>query len=252
MRTKKNNLRISAIVQARTSSTRLPKKVLVNIENKPMLLHVINRLKLSKKIDEIILAMPDCKEDDVLEEFANKYRIEYYRGSRDNVLSRYYGAAKKYHSDVIVRITSDCPLIDPAIVDLVVSKHLNAGADYTSNVMKRTFPRGLDVEVFNFGALDRANREASEEYEKEHVTPYIYEHPEMFKLENLEATTILRRPDLRLTVDTEEDLRLMKEIYGSLYRKNMEYFSIEKVIELFNSTPELAKINSHIEQKKLK
>ncbi len=250
MRKKTNYPKIFAIIQARTSSTRLSCKVLMNIKRKPMLWHVVNRLKLSKKIDDIILAIPICKEDDVLEKFAKKNNIKYFRGSRDNVLSRYYGATKKFQSDIIVRITSDCPLIDPDIIDLVIKKHIKTKADYTSNVFKRTFPRGFDVEVFNFEVLEKAHKKASKKYEKEHVTPYIYKHPKIFRLQNLEAKSMFRKPDLRLTVDTKEDMKLIKKIYNHLYKDHKQIFYIDEVIKLFNRKPELAKINFNVEQKK--
>ena len=247
-----NSKKIAVIVQARITSTRLPGKVLMKIKKKQMLWHVINRLKLSKKINEIILAISNRKDDDILEEFAKKNNIKYFRGSRDNVLLRYYGAAKKFQPDIIVRITSDCPLIDPGIIDLVIKRHIKTKADYTSNVFKRTFPRGLDVEVFNFEVLEKICKKTSKKYEKEHVTPYIYEHPKVFKLQNLEAKSIFRRPDLRLTVDTKEDMKLIKKIYNYLYKDHMQIFYIDEVIELFNKKPELSKINFSIEQKKLK
>ena len=247
-----NSKKIVVIIQARTTSTRLPNKVLMKIKGKQMLWHVINRLKFSKKINEIILAIPNRKDDDILEKFAKNNNIKYFRGSRDNVLSRYYGAAKKFQSDIIVRITSDCPLIDPRVVDSVVMKHLKTRADYTSNVLKRTFPRGLDVEVFNFNILKQAYKNAKKRYEKEHVTPYMREHSKVFKLQNLETKNILRRPDLRLTVDTKEDMKLIKKIYNYLYKDYKQIFYTDEVVELFNREPELAKINFNIEQKKLK
>ena len=243
-------MKISAIVQARMTSTRLPGKVLMQIEGKPMLWQVINRLRLAKKIDEVILAIPDTKENDILERWTKENQIKYYRGSEEDVLFRYYETAKKFHSKVIIRLTSDCPLIDPKIVDLVIEKHLNSGVDYTSNVIKRTFPRGLDVEVFNFMVLEKAHKEAKENYQREHVTPYIYEHPEIFKLQNIIAKGMLKRPEIRLTVDTKEDLRLIREIYKHLYEPERVFYTKE-IIELLDEHPELKKINARIKQKDL-
>lgn len=243
--------RILAIVQARTKSTRLPGKVVLEIAGKPMLWHVINRLRFSKKINEIVLAIPDTKENDILESFAQNYNLNYFRGSENDVLSRYYEVAKKFKCEVIVRVTSDDPLIDPKILDTIIEKHLSLRADYTSNNLKRTFPLGLDAEVFNFDALERAYKEAKANYEKEHVTPYIYEHPGIFKLRNVPAKKKLRRPELRLTVDTKEDLQLVREIYKHLYRPEKIFYT-EEVIDLFNKHPELTKINENIQQKNLK
>ncbi len=244
-------MKVSAIIQARITSTRLPGKVLMDIEGKPMLWHVINRLKSSKKLDDIILTIPDTKENDILEKFAKDNKVKYFRGNENNVLSRYYETAKKFHCEVIVRLTSDCPLIDPKIVDLVIEKHLNRGVDYTSNVIKKTFPRGLDVEVFNFMVLEKAHKGAKENYQREHVTPYIYEHPEIFKLQNITAKGILKRPEIRLTVDTKEDLRLIKEIY-KYFSKPQKIFYAKEIIELLDKYPELKKINAKIKQKDLK
>lgn len=243
-------MKVTAIIQARMISTRLPGKVLMKIEGKPMLWHVVNRLKFSEKFDDIILAIPDKKESDVLEEFARKNKIKYFRGSEENVLLRYYKTAKKFKIDAIVRITSDCPLIDPKIVDLIIEKHLNSDADYTSNTLERTFPRGLDVEVFNFKVLEKAQKEAKESYQREHVTPYICENINVFKFQNIEAKGKLRRPELRLTVDTKEDLKLIREIYSCLYKPG-KIFHTEEIIDLLNNHQELIKINEKVRQKKL-
>jgi len=243
-------MKVVAVVQARVGSTRLPGKVLKDISGKPMLWHVLNRLRLSTKIDSIILAIPDSKRNDQLEDFAKGLNLHHFRGSEADVLSRYYGAATKFGADVIVRLTSDCPLIDPRVIDKVIEQHLNSDADYTSNTIRRTFPRGLGTEVFNFATLERAHREAKQDYEREHVTPYIYQHPNLFQLKSVEATGKLRRPDLRLTVDTEEDLKLIREIFKRLQR-NGQVFYIEDVINLLDKHPELAAINAHVRQKEL-
>ena len=168
---KSKNQRVGAIVQARITSKRLPKKVLANISGKPMLERVVDRLKAARKIDEIIIAIPDTKENNELEGFIRKNDFKYFKGSEDDVLSRYYQTAKSFKCDVIVRFTADCPLIDPKIVDLIIEKYLSSDADYASNVIKRTFPRGLDTEVFNFEVLEKAHKEAKERYQREHVTP---------------------------------------------------------------------------------
>ncbi|PIU55548.1 MAG: acylneuraminate cytidylyltransferase [Deltaproteobacteria bacterium CG07_land_8_20_14_0_80_38_7] len=218
MEKKKPKFKIGAIIQARMTSTRLPGKVLMDIEGKPMLWHVVNRLKFSEKLDDIILAIPNTKKNNILEKFAKDNKVKYFRGSEEDVLSRYYKTAKKFKCDLIVRITSDCPLIDPQIVDLVIEKHLKLNADYTSNTLKRTFPRGLGVEVFNFKVLKKAQKEAKEDYQREHVTPYIYKNPEIFKIQNIKAERRLRYLEIRLTVDTKKDLRLIREIYKRLYK----------------------------------
>lgn len=248
---KKTKDKISAIIQARMTSTRLPDKVLMDIRGEPMLWHVINRLTYVKKLDDIILAIPNTKENDILERFAKDNKVKYFRDNEEDVLSRYYQAAKIFKCDIMARVTADNPLIDPQIMDLVIEKHLDSKADYTSNDLKRTFPMGLKAEVFNFKSLEKAYEEAKEDYQREHVTPYIYEHPEKFKLCNIEAEEKLRRSDLRLTVDTREDLELIKEIYRYFYNSKKKIFYLREIIALFEKYPELSQINSNIQQKKL-
>ncbi len=241
-------MKVVAIVQARMGSTRLLGKVLKDILGKPMLWHMLNRLRLSNGLDEIVLAIPDSAQNNRLEEFAKEFDFHSCRGSEEDVLSRYYEAAVKFSADVVVRLTSDCPLTDPRVTDKVIEEHLSSDVDYTSNTIKRTFPRGLDTEVFNFEALERAYRKAKQDYEREHVTPYIYLHPEIFKLKSVEVTGKLRRPDLRLTVDTEEDLKLIREIFKRLYRDG-QFFYTEDVIDLLDEYPELIAINARVRQK---
>lgn len=243
-------MKVVAIVQARLGSTRLPGKVLKDIEEKPMLWHVFHRLQSAQEVDELALATTTSPQDDQLEQFAQGLGLACFRGEEEDVLSRYLGAAVEFKADIIVRVTSDCPLIDPLIVDSIIKGHLDSNADYTSNTLKRTYPRGLDTEVLSFRTLERAYKEASKQYEREHVTPYIWQHPELFKLHNVEAEGKLRRPDLRLTVDTEEDLELICEIYKQLYQDN-NLFTIEQVIDLLDQHPGLALINAHVQQKRL-
>ena len=241
---------VAAIVQARMRSTRLPGKVMALISNKPMLQHIVERLQASCEVGTIIIATTTLEEDDVLDRFARQTGFPCYRGEEQDVLARYYGAAVKFNVEVIVRICSDDPLIDPRIIDRVVQRHLGSSADYTSTGVSRMFPLGLDVEVFDYQALARAYREARQEYEREHVTPYIYMHPEIFELQSVEAAGKLRRPDLRLTVDTEEDLKLIREIFSYLHRDG-EVFDSEHVIDLLDENPNLVAINAHVKQKRL-
>jgi spore coat polysaccharide biosynthesis protein SpsF (cytidylyltransferase family) len=250
VKNKKTKKKISAIVQARMTSTRLPGKVLMDIEGKPMLWHIINRLRFSKKLNDIILAIPDTKKNDILEKFAKDNKIKYFRGNENDVLSRYYETAKKFKCEVIIRITGDDPLVDPQIIDFTVKKHLKSDTDYTSNNLKRTFPLGLDIEVFNFEVLERAYKEAKENYQREHVTAYIYEHPEIFKLQNVDAKGKLRKPSLRLTVDTKEDLKLIREIYRRLYKEG-KIFLMEDILALLKLHPELVEINKDVKQKEI-
>jgi len=253
---KNNEIKIGAIIQARMTSTRLPGKVLMDIEGKPMLWHVINRLKFCKELDDIILAISDLEESDILEKFAKENKIKYFRGSEDNVLERHYKAAKKFKCDVIVRITSDCPLVDPAIVDRTIKKHLDSRADFTANFregkkgesIERSFPRGLEIEVFNFLTLKKAKQQAKKQYQKEHVDPYICEHPEIFHLASIKNEEDFSY--MRWTVDEIKDLEFVRKVYKRLYPKK-KMFYMEDVVTLLRKYPELMEINKDVKQKEI-
>jgi len=241
-------LKVIAIVQARMGSTRLPGKVLKKIKDKFVLDYVIDRLRMCKNLDDIILATTTNKKDDKLEQYAIDKEIKYYRGSEEDVLSRYYSAARKLNVDVIVRITSDCPLIDPEIVDEVIKKHIETKADYTSNIIKRTFPRGLDVEVFNYNVLKNAFDNAKEKYQREHVTPYIYEHPERFKILLLDPPLYLQRNDIRLTIDVMEDYILYQKLFEEF--GDLTYVDIKDIIAFLDQNCSIKSLNAHVKQKK--
>lgn len=237
-----------AIIQARIGSTRLPNKVMKLLCGKPILWHVWNRLKHSKSIDEIVIATTTLPEDDLIQSFCEDNKIEFYRGSSSDVLSRYYETAKKYNAKNVVRITSDCPVIDPQVVDKIISAFEKEKIDYMSNGIVRTFPRGLDTEVFTFQALEKSFIEATKQYEREHVTPYIYQHQDLFTTKNFANDRDISY--LRWTVDTPEDFKLIEKIYNSLYHQK-EIFLLDDILKLFDEQPELIKINQAIEQKKL-
>ena len=246
-------MKIGAIVQARTSSTRLPGKVLKELpcgSGITVLEQVIRRLKRSKKLNDIIIATTLEKEDAKIVALAKKEKVKYFRGDKENVLSRYYLAAKENEIDIIVRITSDCPCIDPEVVDLVIERHLEAKADYTSNNLKRTYPHGLDAEVFNFDVLGKTYKNATAGYEKEHVTPYIYKNPSKFNIIQVEAPRELYAPDVRVTLDTEEDYALLSLVFDHLY-KEKRYFTSYDLINLFKKEPSLRLINKKVVQKKI-
>ena len=246
-------MKIGAIIQARTSSTRLPGKVLKELPYNSgitCLAQVIRRLKKSKKLNDIIIATTKEKEDNEIIDIAKKEDIKYFRGSKENVLSRYYFAAKENNTDLIVRITSDCPCIDVDITDLTIDDHINKMADYTTNSLVRTYPHGLDVEVFNFNTLEKAYKNATKDYEKEHVTPYINRNPQKFKINIVKAPKELYAPDIRITLDTEEDYALLCAVYDYLYPKN-KYFNAYDIVNLFNKKSWLKLINKKIMQKKI-
>lgn len=231
-------------------SHRLPGKVLKEIAGRTMIEQMLHRLSQARRLDKIIIATSTAPGDDALAELLCKNGVLVFRGSEDDVLSRYYEAAKVFKAEIVVRLTGDCPLVDPFVVDETVKHHLNLEADYTSNTLERTYPRGLDTEVFSFEALEKAYLEARESYQREHVTPYFYLNPGIFKLQGVKAEGKLRRPDLRLTMDTAEDLELIRVIYD-LLGQNGRFFKIEEVIELLDNRPELATINACVQQKGL-
>jgi len=247
-------MKIGAIIQARTSSTRLPKKILKELPYSSgitVLQQVIRRLKKSKKLYDIIVATTKDKSDKEIITIAEKENVKWFRGSKDDVLSRYYLAAKKNNLDIVVRITSDCPCIDSEIIDSVLEKHLRTKSDYTTNTLKRTFPHGLDTEVLNFTTLERAYLTAKQPYEREHVTSYIYKtRPDLFKITLVEAPKKLNYPDIRITLDTEEDYALLCTVFDNLYPKN-KFFGTEDIIELFKRKPWLKLINKKSIQKKI-
>ncbi len=247
-------MKIGAIIQARTTSTRLPKKVLKELpygSGITVLEQVIRRVKRSKLLEEIIVATTTNYEDDPIVEISRKEGIKYFRGSEKNVLERYYLCAKENKVDVVVRITSDCPCVDWNVVDMVIEEHLQKQADYTSNTMERTFPHGLDVEVISFGALEKVYCEASKDFEKEHVCPYIHTtNREKFKIISLKAPLFLTAPDIRITLDTEEDYALLCAIFDYLYPQN-NYFQAVDIINLFKEKPWLKIINRKVLHKKV-
>lgn len=242
------NLKTVAIVQARMGSTRLPGKVMKVLGNKSVLGQVITRLKAVPSIDEIIIATTTNPEDDILVAEAGKYDVYSYRGSKENVLSRYFQAAEERSADVIVRVTSDCPLIDPIITENTIQLFHNSNVDYVSNKMLTTFPRGLDTEVFSFQALKNAYDHAYNEIHTEHVTPYIYLHPEKFHL--LDYVWHTDYSEYRWTLDTVEDYELISKIYEKLDRSD-QIFSWLEGIKLMEEQPDLILINKHIHQKEL-
>ena len=217
-------LKTGIIVQARENSTRFPKKVLYPILNKPLIIKILDRLKKSKLKDILIVAIPNNKENTELEKILKKNGCKIYKGHEQNVLKRYYHAAKKFRLDVIVRITSDCPFSDPALIDRLINILITKKLDYASNTLEPTYPDGLDVEVFTFKALKNANKNAKNRYDTEHVTPYI-KRGKKFKKFNLEHNKNLS--DLRFTVDQKNDMQLVEYVFKN-FNNNFKW---EKLIK---------------------
>lgn len=271
---------IVAIIQARMSSSRLPGKVLLEIAGKPMLQRVIERTRQAQTIERLVVATTDEPNDDPIAKFCQANGVDYYRGSLHDVLDRYYQAARRFSAQVIVRITADCPLIDPALVDLTVNAFLGRVPpqphwltngllpatsptpgidaardeapyphDFAANRLPppwgRTYPIGLDTEVCSFQALEIAWREAKEPHQREHVMPFFYDHQERFRI--LLVNHHIDYGALRWTVDTPEDLELARQIYA--YFADREDFSWSETLALFQRQPELAQINANVQHK---
>jgi len=234
-----------AIIQARTGSTRLPRKVLLPLLGEPILSRVIRRVARAGSLDRVVVATTTLPEDDVIVALCGREGTRASRGSPDDLLDRYLQTASASDADVIVRITSDCPLIDPDVIDVAVESFRLEGVDYASTGLEpRTYPRGLDVEVIARPALERAWREDHDPAWREHATPYLYRHPELFRV--LRLDTEEPHPDLRWSVDTPEDYELVRRIYDWFGRDD---FGWREVVDLMAERPEWADINRHVVQK---
>ncbi len=237
--------KIIAILQARMTSSRLPGKVLRQIVGKPMLWHQINRVKRAREYDRLIIATSSDPSDDPIAELCRELKTECFRGNLDNVLDRYYRAAQNYEPDFVVRLTGDCPLADPEVIDAAVRFTVENGFDYASNSLEPTFPNGLDVEVFTFAALEKAWKEAELPSQKEHVTPYINRQPDKFKIGHFKQRNDLSY--MRWTVDEPRDFEFVSAVYDALYHENPN-FNTEDILELLRCRPELTEINGNIER----
>lgn len=242
-------MRTVIIIQARMTSTRLPGKVLLPLAGKPLLERLIERLHRVKLADAIVVATTTNTTDDPIAKLCVELGEYCYRGSEQDVLSRYAGAASLHMADVVVRITSDCPLIDPELIDRLISAYKAGGSDYVSNMLPPTWPYGMAVEVFSADVLKQAQAEAIQADEREHVTPFIYRHPERYLLRNILNSENLSHH--RWTVDTLEDYELVRRIFEALYpaKKN---FGLVDLLAIMAENPKWASINKHIQQKQLK
>ncbi len=237
------------IIQARMTSTRLPGKVMKQVLGKPLLQYQIERLKRVKLADEIVIATTTNQTDKPIIDLCNTLSVAHFRGSEDDVLARYHGAATVHQADVVIRVTSDCPLIDPQVITQVIDYYLQnqSNYDYVSNSIKRTYPRGMDTEVFSFSVLQQAFLEATTQPDREHVTPFIYRQPERYRLGHVTYSENCSHH--RWTVDTPEDFALIQKIIEAVY-PTKPYFTLEDCLELLQQNPEWYFINSQIEQKK--
>ena len=243
-------MRVVAIIQARMGSTRLPGKVLKDLGGETVLARVVKRTRRATLLDEVVVATSILPADDAIARECEALLVACFRGEELDVLDRYYRAAQKFAGDVIVRITSDCPLIDPELIDAAIRSSLDQKADYASNSLVCSYPRGLDVEVFTADALGRAWAAAKGEYQRSHVTPYFYENPELFNVISITGKADHSNYRYRWTVDTPEDLELIRAVYKHF--GNRDSVRWIEVLELMAAQPELAALNSHVRQKTLR
>lgn len=243
-------MKVEIYIQARMGSTRLPGKILKTVLGKPLLEYLIERVKKVKNASTFAILTTTNPQDDSIADYCERHHVLYYRGSEEDVLTRYYEVGLKRKPDAIVRITADCPLVDPDVVDQAIQlfKDSQPDCDYLSNSLQRTYPRGLDVEVFSFKSLEQAHHQAQQPFEREHVTPYFYQHPNLFKLKNMTSGQCLE--DYRWTVDTVEDLTLVTLILENLYPHKSD-FKLKDILLLLKQHPEWNQINSHVKQKLL-
>lgn len=237
---------IVTVIQARTGSTRFPQKILKNVLDEPILIRMVERVKNSKYAGTIVVATSTKKDDDIIEDLCNQYKIECFRGSENDLLGRHYTCGLKYSADAVVKIPSDCPLIDPAIIDRVLKFFLdNFGQyDFVSNLHPATYPDGNDVEVISMPALEKAWKQATRQLEREHTTPYIWENPSEFRIKNIEWENGENYSHIhRWTLDYKEDFEFIKTVYDNLYPSNPK-FGINDILNLVNSNSSIYTINS--------
>lgn len=236
--------KVVIILQARIGSKRLPGKVLKKVLEKPLLWHTIERLKSCKNSDKLIIATSNKEQDNPINDIANDCNISCFRGSENNVLDRFYQAAKSVDADIIVRITADCPLIDPELIDKMIAYFKANEFDFVGTGVPPSYPDGLDTDVFSFSALEKAWKEAILSLEREHVGPYILNNPDKFKICFFKNTENLSF--MRWTLDEEADFKFIDEVYKRLYNKSNKIFKTQEIIDLLKKHPDLAKINNSV------
>lgn len=251
MKTELNNtevydMKVNAIIQARCGSTRFPNKVFAEIDGKPLLWHVVNRLKFALSIDGIIVATTINPKDDEIEKWCKKEHVDCFRGNENDVLNRYYNASIEYPSDVIVRITADDPFKEPAVIDKVINTLIKENKDLVTNNFPPSFPEGLDCEAFTFDVLHTMESKAKDPFEREHVTQYVYRNPDKFKIGNVESGTQLSF--YRWTIDNEADYEMVKAVYKNRLKENHGILLMEEILEILKTNPEIAYINSKVKR----
>lgn len=240
--------RLTATIEARMTSTRLPGKVLAVAEGKPMLELMIGRLRYVPEIDGIVVATTVNATDDPIEDLAKRLGVGVFRGSEEDVLERLVQATRAYDVDTLVQLTGDCPLIDPVIVSKVIRHYMAAGVDYVSNVLTRSYPIGMDTQVYAASVLHDVFGRADQPRYREHPSLYIYKHPDRYSLGNVPAPPAETRPELRLTLDTPEDLQVIQNVFGALHR-HREDFPLSDILAYLDAHPDIARINAAIQHR---
>lgn len=241
-------MKIAAIIQARTGSTRLPNKIFKSLAGKPLITHVIDRLRYSKYLNDIIIATTIAKNDDNIEKWANENGVTVFRGAEDNVLERYCLAARHFDVDIIARITSDDPFKDYRILDKAIEKLIDGKYDFVCNNNPVSFPEGLDVEVLTRAALENSYTNTESDFEREHVTQYIHKNPDNFKIFNIRNLKNLSSH--RWTIDTKDDYIFVSEVYNRLYKEG-ELFLPEDIYDLLDTDSTLLEINKDVKKSDL-
>lgn len=240
-------MKVVTIIQARMGSSRLPGKVLMDLGGETVLARVVCRSRRASLVNRTVVATTTLMKDDAIVSECQRLEVEHFRGGEENVLDRFYRAALAYSADEVVRITADNPMVDPDLVDDVIKALRESGADYANNRSPRTYPSGLDVEAVKFSALKKAWQETKHDYEREHVTPYFYEHPELFQCTFVKGAFDCSH--YRWTLDTPADLKLIRKIYSRL--DNRDDFSWLEALAVMQGGPRLASMNSHVIPKTL-
>ena len=239
-------MKVNAIIQARCGSTRLPGKIFMEIAGKPPLWHVVNRLTYANLIDDIVVSTTTGIKDDAVEEWCDENNVKCFRGSEEDVLNRFYNAATTFPCDVIVRVTADDPFKEPSIIDKIIKKLVDANLDLATNVFPPSFPEGLDCEVFTFDVLQTMEKTTNDSYDREHVTPYIYNNPDKFKIGNVLSN--LQLSSYRWTIDNKEDYEMVNVIYDNRKNQNEGILLMDEILEILEKNPEIASINSDVER----
>ncbi|MCH7935503.1 MAG: glycosyltransferase family protein [Proteobacteria bacterium] len=238
-----------ASIEARMGSTRLPGKILEDVGGVPVLTRLLRRLRRAKRLDGIVLATTVNPADDAIEEWAEGEGLDWFRGSEDDVLARVVDAQQMMRSDIVVEVCGDTPLLDPEVIDMAIEAFAANTCHVVTTTRKKSFPDGIDAEVFRLSDLERVAATVTDRAVREHVSLYFYQHPERYRIHHLPAPPAWRRPDLRLVLDEADDLALIREIYTRLEPEHGDEFGTVEIIRLFDSEPELMNINRPASEK---